>query len=267
MMTDELIILNGCGDYTGEGFFKFEDGFTRMTVAFKDISQKPAMWYADGSFGLFGKKTIEHRESPVKAKPENCGIFVLQGENAYMILYCGDKDAVCRGFTAATGRKTEDKIEEKVEEVKIVNAEVEPAASTDVTAETVPESEISEVPQPDTAAPIFARAAKIPETFWDVNEKDFNRLFESSPEDTYMSSLIPGSKWVRRDEENYILGIIYDEYSQPLYLCYGFMLPWSEEPPEKLEGYSQWIPKDCAHPHDDGYWVVYINAKTGERVR
>ena len=264
-MTDELIILNSCGDYTGEGFFKFEDGFTKMTVAFKDISQKPSMWYADGSFGLFGQKTIARAD--IKFKPENCGIFVLQGENAYIILYCGDKDEVCRGFTAATGRKVEDKIEEKVEEVKVVNAES--SASADIpadTAEAVSGIEAKEVPQPDTVT-VFAQPAKIPETFWDVNEKDFNRLFESSPEDAYMNSLIPGSKWVRRDEENYVLGIIYDEYSQPLYLCYGFMLPWSEEPPEKLEGYSQWIPKDCAHPHDDGYWVVYINAKTGERVR
>ena len=257
-MLDELIILNGCGDYGGEGFFKFEDGFTKMTVAFKDTAQMPAMWYADGAYGTFEKKTIVHTGSPVKSKPENCGIFVLQDDSAYIILCCGGKESVCRGFSAATGRKVKDKIEEKVENEKAASAEM---------AESVPESEVKEVPQPDTAAAMFAQPAKIPETFWDINEKDFNRIFETSPEETYMSSLIPGSKWVRRDEENYILGIIYDEYSNPLFLCYGFVLPWSEEPPEKLDGYSQWIPKDCTHPHDDGYWVVYINAKTGERVR
>ena len=90
-----------------------------------------------------------------------------------------------------------------------------------------------------------------------------------NPEEEEMNLLIPGSKWVRirEDDVAYIMGIIYDEDGTPMYLCYGFPEPWSENPPENLEGYSQWIPLDCAHPHDQGYWVIYINAKTGERVR
>ncbi len=108
-----------------------------------------------------------------------------------------------------------------------------------------------------------------PETYWECNEKELVQLLENNPEEKYMSDLIPGSKWVKiaQDDAKYILGVIYDEDSKPMYICYGFELGWSEEPPEKLEGYCQWIPKDCAKPHDEGYWVVYVNAKTGERVR
>ena len=82
-----------------------------------------------------------------------------------------------------------------------------------------------------------------------------------------MSALIPGSKWVKIDGGEYIMGIIYDENSSPMYLCYGFPAFWSEEPPEKIDGYCQWIPENCSSPHERGYWVIYVNAVTGERVK
>jgi hypothetical protein len=113
----------------------------------------------------------------------------------------------------------------------------------------------------------LAPPEKTPESFWDCNEDKFNGLFEKYSENENLTTLIPGSKWVDVNEEGYVFGVIYDENNSPMYICYGFPLPWGEEPPEKLEGYCQWIPVDCTSPHDDGYWVIYINAKTGERIR
>ncbi len=115
--------------------------------------------------------------------------------------------------------------------------------------------------------PILNITEAPPDTFWDCNKSSYEELFKNNPENLALSELIPGSRWVNVTEDDYVFGIIYDEDSLPLYLCYAFPLPWSDTPPEKLEGYCQWIPLDFTSPHDNGYWVIYVNAKTGERVK
>lgn len=337
-MTDQLIILNRRNGYGGEGFFKFEDGYKKMTVAFKDTDQKPAMLYIDGNIMHFEKNSILRCASPVQSVPSNCGIFMCDENSACNILFCGDEDLICRDFSAKTGLKSVAELAIKAtplqnepetgkpahtaKEVSAVNynagenakensvlkdgnavaitdensvpqkgnasaASDENSAPKDINANATAnknsassshnvcenavralsanssEIELSVPPAHDFSMPVNLKDE--PNSFWDVNKEEFLSIFSSSPEDDCLSTLIPGSKWVSR--ENYVLGIIYDEYSSPMYLCYGFSLPWSETPPESLEGYSQWIPRDCTRPHENGYWVVYVNARTGERVR
>lgn len=263
-MTDQLIILNRCNGYLGEGFLKFEDGYKKMTVAFKDTDRLKATLYTDGSCRPFENGSILRCNDVNKC--DNCGIFLLNKEFACLILYFGDKDFIKKDFALKTGLKT-------VEQFNSAEVFANRRGESDNQNEPVKPDEHNEpneqIDKEKIDAPNFPDFSTVlkdePHSFWDVNKEEFMEIFNSSPEDECLSSLIPGSKWVKR--ENYVLGIIYDEYSSPMYICYGFSLPWSENPPENLEGYSQWIPKDCTRPRENGYWVVYVNAKTGERVR
>ena len=187
-------------------------------------------WYIDGFSGDFFKR---HAYFKGEKNPENVGIFRISDNNAELFWYLGDVNKVKEQFQKVTGFNIPD------ETVK---------------------------PQKEDEPILFEELPKTPpESFWDCNQLSFNELLSSNPENVTLSQLIPGSKWVNVDD--YVLGVIYDEADLPLYICYGFPLPWSENPPEKLEGYCQWIPVDFQKPHDDGFWVIYINAQTGERVK
>ncbi len=149
----------------------------------------------------------------------------------------------------------------------VAEKEVEPDASLEFEPDEEDNKEESEYKSNVLPEDFLAPQKKAPESFWDCNEDKFNGLFSNYPENENLTGLIPGSKWVDIEDEGYVFGVIYDENNSPMYICYGFPLPWDEEPPERLEGYCQWIPVNCTRPHDDGYWVIYINAKTGERIK
>lgn len=235
----KLIVLNKLDNI--EAFIKFEDG-CRATIGFCGEKGK-YMWFAENKVGEFTKNHQYFRYTEI---PKNVGIFRIESENAFLVNFVGDKEYIKKNFEKISGIKITDK---KAEDKK----EIEKKSAYKETDYTLPEDFLA---PPETT----------PETFWDCNKVSFDELFSKNPENTVLSSLIPGSKWVDVTEDNYVLGVISDEDDSPLYICYGFPLPWSEEPPEKLEGYCQWIPRDFSSPHDDGYWVIYINAKTGERV-
>ncbi len=277
-MTDKLIILNRCNGYSGEGFFKFEDGYKKMTVAFKEIDKRKYYWFLDGNFGVFGSKTIAKVELDKKDDLQNGGVFYEENGTCYPILYFGDLDIICDGFQKTSGIKTlpvqtdDSKKEEYLNEKESQDESDFEKGESDVSEhenfekENVENSESKDFLSYGTVEKLSSFSPdNVPDSFWEVNETEINKLLNTLPEDENMASLIPGSKWVKAEE--YLLGVIYDEYSVPLYLCYGFDFPWSENPPEKLKGYSQWIPKDCTKPHENGYWVIYVNAKTGERVK
>lgn len=142
-------------------------------------------------------------------------------------------------------------------------------------AEAVPEPIPQEIVNPTKAeepvpAVVWAPPEPLtpPASFWECNAAAMEQLFLEHPAEEELAMLIPGSRWaqVENDGAPYIVGTIYDDDREPLFLCYGFPMPWSENPPEALEGYSQWVPKDFSHPRDDGYWMIYVNARTGERV-
>ncbi len=268
-MTDSLIVLkNEAGD---EGFFKFEDGYRNMTAAFSCKKRGKFIWVLTDADGEFKKNHI-YIPSPVKQKPLDCGIFLVLGQDAYPILHAGSRQALCARITDRYSIKD---IAEYVESaiISAESAEIaeEDGIKTSVSLESVQSVNVAETQSDklqvgDVTAQIEPDTLnEPPQCFWDCNKTDYEKLFADNPALEYMNALIPDSKWVQLTD--YVFGVIYDENSEPMYLCYGFDYPWSEDAPEKLDGYSQWIPKDISAPHDKGMWVIYINAKTGERVR
>ncbi len=235
----KLVILNGIKEGIKDAFIK-QDNYN-LTIGYPS-TEGEFMWYIDGNSGKFSKC---HTYLNSTVLPENAGIFKVYDNVAELFWCTGDINIIKQRFQELTGFNITD------------NPNVSEPEKTE--AEQLEPAEIFEMPLSETE--------KAPDNFWECNEISFNEIFNSNPENTVLNELIPGSKWVTITDDNYVFGVIYDENQLPLYLCYGFPLPWSETPPEKLEGYCQWIPVDFQKPHDDGFWVIYINAQTGERVR
>ncbi|WP_168198369.1 DUF7922 domain-containing protein [Crassaminicella thermophila] len=67
--------------------------------------------------------------------------------------------------------------------------------------------------------------------------------------------------------KHYIFGIMYDKNREPIYYIYGipgrFIL--SEQPYEGMTGFVYWHPIEDKKPEkgDYGYWILHIDAKTG----
>ena len=101
--------------------------------------------------------------------------------------------------------------------------------------------------------------------FFELVDSQINQLFNEFPLDEKLSEIVPNSKWVRVDYENngkeYILGLIY-ENNEVKYICYGVPGRFDVEPPQELQQYSQWLQVDG----DEGFWVIYQDAKTGDSV-
>lgn len=243
---------------------------------------------------------------PADAKmPETCAVIALRGHQAICLLGIGDYQRLTEDFAQKRGLTVSDDIlkampvnvpddpPQKIPVKAAEEAEPEPREDRSLAAAVNREnSKISEsidVPEhneiPGSAAipgnvkaperidipgngQVPAEPPVPPTSFWECSAAAMEQLFEERPAEEELAMLIPGSRWaqVENDGAPYIVGMIYDDDREPLFLCYGFPMPWAEDPPEVLEGYSQWVPKDFSHPHDDGYWMIYVNARTGERV-
>ncbi len=263
-MTDSLTVLkNEAGD---EGFFKFEDGYRNMTVAFSCKLTGNFIWVLTNADGEF-EKTHVRLASPVTQKPLDCGIFLVRDNEAYPILYSGSRQILCDRIAQRYTVKNLDITEENEDMLSGADEhKYEKAEGFGEDADTAPRPMMQDASdEPITVQLDEDVMSDPPECFWDCNKNDYEKLLADNPSLEYMNALIPDSKWVQL--EDYVFGVIFDENGDPMYLCYGFDYPWNENPPEKLEGYSQWIPKDVSAPHDNGMWVIYINAKTGERVK
>lgn len=103
--------------------------------------------------------------------------------------------------------------------------------------------------------------------FFDLISEQIDDLFDNYPRLDELEELIPNSKWVKIDFENngneYVLGLIYDGFDLK-YICYGVPGTFNSEPPKQL-GECQWLPLNPKSP-SDGYWVIYQDANTGEKV-
>ena len=101
--------------------------------------------------------------------------------------------------------------------------------------------------------------------FFGLIDEQVDELFSKFPLDEKLGSVVPNSKWVRVDYENngkeYILGLIYEE-GDVKYICYGVPSKFDVAPPPELQPYSQWLQLDG----DDGFWVMYQDAKTGDSI-
>ncbi len=107
------------------------------------------------------------------------------------------------------------------------------------------------------------------ESFYESMSDQIEDLFNSYPAEQNLEQLIPNSKWVKIDYENdgnyYVLGLIYEDIELK-YIAYGVPGTFSENPPNGLNNYTQWLPTNPQTPTTDGYWVMYQNAQTGESV-
>ena len=61
------------------------------------------------------------------------------------------------------------------------------------------------------------------------------------------------------------MGLIYEDIELK-YIAYGVPGTFSENAPNGLNNYSQWLPTNPESPNDFGYWVMYQNALSGESV-
>ena len=83
-----------------------------------------------------------------------------------------------------------------------------------------------------------------------------------------LEDIIPDSRFVeipKHNGESYIFGIIY-ENDKPKYLCYGEKGKFSEERPDHLKAYYQWLPIDVDNISGDGYYMMYQDANTGKNL-
>lgn len=107
-----------------------------------------------------------------------------------------------------------------------------------------------------------------PKSFFDLIGGQVDELFEKYPHDENLAKMIPNSKWVRVDFDQsgkeYLFGLLY-ENSELKYICYGVPGTYSQEPPEELRKFSQWLPLDPADP-ETGYWVMFQDAETGDSI-
>lgn len=103
--------------------------------------------------------------------------------------------------------------------------------------------------------------------FFELISEQIDDLFENYPRVDELEELLPNSKWVKIDFENdgneYVLGLIYDQFDLK-YICYGVPGEFNSVPPKQL-GECQWLPLNPKEPVD-GYWVIYQDASTGEKV-
>lgn len=252
-MTDKLIVLNNSDERVKEGFIKSEDG-KYLTIAF--LGEKgDYRYFIDGKIGDFNFKN--HCKINSSVIPKNAGIFLINGDIAYLTLFYGDKDRIKSEFSKATNLTIWD-----VLDVSITTETKTEAEQPEINKEPAYKETGYVLPEDFIAPP-----QEIPESFFDCNKEKFNEILSLNQPNQILMDLIPESKWVDVPDENYTFGIIFDENDSPLYICYGFKLGWSEEPPEKLEGYCQWIPLDYNDPQGNGLWVIYINAQTGERLK
>ncbi len=103
--------------------------------------------------------------------------------------------------------------------------------------------------------------------FFESVRKEMDELFESFPKEESLSKMVAESKWVKvsyEGEKSYVVGIIYSEQT-PLFICYGVPGKFGEKPSE-FKGYCSFIPSSPFALEKDGYWVIYQDARTGERI-
>ena len=107
------------------------------------------------------------------------------------------------------------------------------------------------------------------ESFFDGVKEQITSLFDKYPEEEFLSSIIPFSKWVKVDFEQdgnyYVLGLVY-ENDNIKYICYGVPGLYDKNPPKDLNGFAQWLPLDENKPEEYGYWITYQDAQNGESV-
>ena len=105
--------------------------------------------------------------------------------------------------------------------------------------------------------------------FYNMLSEQIDELFDKYPHEYTLEKLIDNSKWVKITYESnskpYVVGLIFDG-DDIKYICYGVPGKYDTPQPNELIGYSQWLPTDVNDPYNNGYWVMYQDADTGENI-
>lgn len=117
-------------------------------------------------------------------------------------------------------------------------------------------------------APKNAGGADSCETqFYKRVQSEVDGILKVYPEERALEELIENSKWVKIDYgegKYYLFGVLYKE-GVPQYFCYGVPAENKAAPPESLAPLATFLPK--RENADEGYWIMYQNAATGESVK
>ena len=104
--------------------------------------------------------------------------------------------------------------------------------------------------------------------FYSTVKSELNEIFKKFPRERDLESALPFSRWAKvpySDDKFYVVGLI-KEKGKPRYVCYGVPDTYSSTPPKDLKGKCTFIPLSVFNVHGDGYWVMFQDAITGERI-
>lgn len=120
-----------------------------------------------------------------------------------------------------------------------------------------------DIPRAGSAGAAHLRKA----SFYEQAAPQIDKLFRDNPHHAELEKLLPDTRWVRVDFDGksyYAVGLI---GARPDFVGYAVPAAYTPEPPEELDGYAVWVPRDPAGPAGDGYWVMYQDAVTGASVK
>ena len=108
-------------------------------------------------------------------------------------------------------------------------------------------------------------------SFYEQIKPQIDALFNKYEEYKLLEEIIPSSKWAKIVYDNegnyYILGLIYKENQEVLYICYGVPSVGGNNPPDDIKEYAGWLPKDSNNADGEGYFIVCQDAITGETLK
>lgn len=95
-------------------------------------------------------------------------------------------------------------------------------------------------------------------TYYNEIQPKLKEAMTKYPRDEHMQQVFPNSEWVKA--ENGLLGVVYEK-GVPRFLCVAM----KTEPPEQVRDASIFVP-DSPYSDEEGYYVVFQDADTGEYV-
>lgn len=108
-------------------------------------------------------------------------------------------------------------------------------------------------------------------TFYEQVKPQIDALFAKYEEYELLEKIIPNSKWSKivydKDGNYYVLGLLYNEIGEVVYICYGMPALSRNNPPDDLEDYAGYLPKDINNPDGEGYFIVCQDALTGKTLK
>lgn len=169
---------------------------------------------------------------------------------------------------AATVNASETKPPEKFQQKPVFSSLKKEDTAHTASLNTAADEKVKKIP-PLSAYNADSAAAKNKTTisFYEQVKKQVDKLFSENPREEALQTQLPGTQWVKVSYDStgkyYIVGII---GTKPDYLCYGVPAKYSVNPPEELDGYCQWLPREASNPTGEGYWLMYQDCLTGQSV-